>query len=451
MNDTIVAISTPLGVGAISIIRVSGDNALNIVSKIYKGKDLKQVKSHTINYGHIYESDKLIDEVLVTVMKKPNTFTREDVVEINSHGGIATTNKILELLLTNGCRLAEPGEFTKRAFLNGRIDLIEAEGVMDLINAKTEKQMELSINQVNGHTSKKIENLREELVKIIANINVNIDYPEYEDIPEVTNKDILNKLKNIENNIQEILLNSKDNQLIKEGIKTAIIGSPNVGKSSILNKLLDEEKAIVTDIPGTTRDIVEGNILINGIMLKIIDTAGIRKTDDYVENIGVEKSLKLINEADLIIYVLNNNEKLTNENIEILNKIKNKNHLVIINKIDLEKQLDDTIFDKDKVIKISALDNDCVDIIKNKLSNLFNLEELNNQDLTYLSSARSISLLNQSLNKLNEIKKALNNNLPIDFIELDLRKIWNLLGEIIGVTYTDELIDNLFSKFCLGK
>lgn len=451
MNDTIVAISTPLGVGAISIIRVSGDNALNIVSKIYKGKDLKQVKSHTINYGHIYESDKLIDEVLVTVMKKPNTFTREDVIEINSHGGIATTNKILELLLTNGCRLAEPGEFTKRAFLNGRIDLIEAEGIMDLISAKTEKQMELSINQVNGYTSKKIENLREELVKIIANINVNIDYPEYEDIPEVTNKDILNKLKNIENNIQEILLNSKDNQLIKEGIKTAIIGSPNVGKSSILNKLLDEEKAIVTDIPGTTRDIVEGNILINGIMLKIIDTAGIRKTDDYVENIGVEKSLKLINEADLIIYVLNNNEKLTNENIEILNKIKNKNHLIIINKIDLEKQLDDTIFDKDKQIKISALDNNCVDIIKNKISNLFNLEELNNQDLTYLSSARSISLLNQSLNKLNEIKEALNNNLPIDFIELDLRNIWNLLGEIIGVTYTDELIDNLFSKFCLGK
>ena len=451
MNDTIVAISTPLGVGAISIIRVSGDNALNIVSKIYKGKDLKEVKSHTINYGHIFELDKLIDEVLVSVMLKPNTFTREDVVEINSHGGIATTNKILELLLTNGCRLAEPGEFTKRAFLNGRIDLIEAEGVMDLINAKTEKQMELSINQVNGYTSKKIENLREELVKIIANINVNIDYPEYEDIPEVTNKDILNKLKNIENNIQEILLNSKDNQLIKEGIKTAIIGSPNVGKSSILNKLLDEEKAIVTDIPGTTRDIVEGNILINGIMLKIIDTAGIRKTDDYVENIGVEKSLKLINEADLIIYVLNNNEKLTNENIEILNKIKNKNHLIIINKIDLEKQLDDTIFDKDKQIKISALDNNCVDIIKNKISNLFNLEELNNQDLTYLSSARSISLLNQSLNKLNEIKEALNNNLPIDFIELDLRKIWNLLGEIIGVTYTDELIDNLFSKFCLGK
>ena len=451
MNDTIAAISTPLGIGAISIIRISGDNALNIVSKIYKGKDLNKVKSHTINYGHIYEFDKLIDEVLVTVMLKPNTFTREDVIEINSHGGIATTNKILELLLTNGCRLAEPGEFTKRAFLNGRIDLIEAEGVMDLINAKTEKSMELAVNQVNGYTSKKIENLREELVKIIANINVNIDYPEYEDIHEVTNNEIIDKLNYIENSIQDILNNSKDNQIIKEGIKTAIIGSPNVGKSSILNKLLDEEKAIVTDIPGTTRDIVEGTILINGIILKIIDTAGIRKTDDIVENIGVEKSLKLIDEADLIIYVLNNNEQLNKENIEILEKIKNKNYLIIINKIDLEKKLDDTILDSNKVIKISALHYNCVDIIKNKISNLFNLEELNNQDLTYLSSARSISLLNQSLTKLTEIKEALNNNLPIDFIELDLRNIWNLLGEIIGVTYSDELIDNLFSKFCLGK
>lgn len=451
MNDTIAAISTPLGVGAISIIRVSGEDAINIVSKIYKGKELNKVKSHTINYGHIFENNKLIDEVLVSVMLKPNTFTKENIVEINSHGGIATTNKILELLLSNGCRLAEPGEFTKRAFLNGRIDLIEAEAVMDLINAKTEKQVSIAVNQVNGYTSKKIEELREELVKIIANINVNIDYPEYEDIHEVTNNDILNKLNYIEENINNILNNSKDNQIIKEGIKTVIIGSPNVGKSSILNRLLDEEKAIVTNIPGTTRDIIEGTILINGIMLKIIDTAGIRKTDDFVENIGVLKSLKLINEAELIIYVLNNNEELNKDNLEILEKIKNKNYLIIINKIDLEKRIDDTIFDNNKLIRISALDSNCVETIKNKISNLFNLEEMNNQDLTYLSSARSISLLNQSIKKLNEIKNSINNNIPIDFIELDLRNIWNLLGEIIGVTYTDELIDKIFSKFCLGK
>ena len=451
MDDTIAAISTPLGVGAISIIRISGKNAISIVNKIFKGKDLTKVKTHTINYGHIYEEDKLVDEVLISIMLKPNTFTREDVVEINSHGGIATTNKILELVLSNGCRLAEPGEFTKRAFLNGRIDLIEAEGIMDLINAKTEKSMELAVNQVNGYTSTLIKKLREELVNIISNINVNIDYPEYEDIPEITNKEISNKLSNIENSIQNILKHSKDNQIIKEGIKTAIIGSPNVGKSSILNKLLDEEKAIVTDIPGTTRDIVEGNILVQGVMLKIIDTAGIRKTEDYVENIGVEKSLKLIDEADLIIYVLNNNEKINDQNLEILEKIKNKKYLIVINKIDLEKQIDDTIFDSNKVIRVSAFQNECVDIIKNKISSLFDLENLNNNDLSYISSARSIALLKQSLEKINDIKNALQNNLPIDFIEIDLRNIWNFLGEIIGSTYSDELIDKLFSQFCLGK
>ena len=451
MFDTIAAISTPLGVGAISIIRVSGENAIDIVSKIYKGKNLKEVKTHTLNYGHIIEDKKLIDEVLVSVMLKPNTFTREDVVEINSHGGIATTNKILELLLTNGCRLAEPGEFTKRAFLNGRIDLIEAEGVMDLINAKTEKSMELAVNQVNGYTSKLIKNLREQLISIIANINVNIDYPEYEDIKEVTNQDILNQINQIEESINNILKNSRDNQLINEGIKTAIIGKPNVGKSSILNKLLNEEKAIVTDIPGTTRDIVEGYILINGIMLKIIDTAGLRKTDDIVENIGVEKSLKILNQADLVLYVLNNNEPLEESDLEIINELKNRKYLIIINKMDLENKLDYSKLDNDKIIKISALDNSCVENIKNKISEIYNLEELNNKDLTYLSNARSISLLNQALQKLNEVKNSLDENLPIDFIEMDLREIWSNLGEIIGETYTEELIDQLFSKFCLGK
>jgi len=451
MFDTIAAISTPLGVGAISIIRVSGENAIDIVSKIYKGKNLKEVKTHTLNYGHIIEDKKLIDEVLVSVMLKPNTFTREDVVEINSHGGIATTNKILELLLTNGCRLAEPGEFTKRAFLNGRIDLIEAEGVMDLINAKTEKSMELAVNQVNGYTSNLIKNLREQLISIIANINVNIDYPEYEDIKEVTNQDILNQINQIEESIKNILKNSKDNQLINEGIKTAIIGKPNVGKSSILNKLLNEDKAIVTDIPGTTRDIVEGNILINGIMLKIIDTAGLRETDDIVENIGVEKSLKILNQADLVLYVLNNNEPLEESDLEIINELKNRKYLIIINKMDLENKLDYSKLDNNKIIKISALDNSCVENIKNKISEIYNLEELNNKDLSYLSNARSISLLNQALQKLNDVKHSLYEDLPIDFIEMDLRNIWSTLGEIIGETYKEELIDQLFSKFCLGK
>lgn len=451
MSDTIAAISTPLGVGAISIIRVSGKEAINIVSKIYKGKNLTKQKSHTLNYGHIFDGDKIIDEVLVSIMLEPNTFTRENIVEINSHGGIATTNKILELLLSNGCRLAEPGEFTKRAFLNGRIDLIEAEGVMDLINAKTEKSMELAINQVNGYTSFLIKQLREKLVKLISNINVNIDYPEYEDIKQVTNNDILSQIDYIYDEIANILKHAKDNQIINEGIKTVIVGSPNVGKSSILNKLLDYEKAIVTDIPGTTRDIVEGSILINGIELKIIDTAGIRKTNDLVENIGVEKSIKLIEEADLILFVLNNNEKLSKENLELYETIKEKNYLIIINKIDLDNKLDVSFFDKNRYVRISALDDECTEIIKNKISEIFNLAELNNKDLTYLSNARSISLLNQSLETLYEVKKSLNDNLPIDFIEIDLRSVWNMLGEIIGDSYTDELLDKIFSQFCLGK
>ena len=451
MNDTIAAISTPLGVGAVSIIRVSGEDSVRIVNKIFKGKDLTKQKTHTITYGYIHDNNKIIDEVLVSVMLSPKTFTRENVVEINAHGGIATTNKILEILLTNGCRLAEPGEFTKRAFLNGRIDLIEAEGIMDLINSKTEKSMELAVNQVNGQTSKLIKNLRQQILEILANINVNIDYPEYEDIKELTNNDILPNLNLIEESINNILRHSKDNQMIKEGIKTAIIGKPNVGKSSILNKLINEDKAIVTDIPGTTRDVVEGDILINGIILKIIDTAGIRKTNDIVENIGVEKSLKLLDEADLVIYVLNNNEKLDDDDFEIIDKLKNKNYIIIINKIDLPQLIDDSKLDQSKLIRLSALDDDCIELIKGKINELFNLEKFESKDLSYLSNARGISLLNQCLKKINEIKLAIFKNVPIDFIEIDLRNIWSLLGEIIGETYTDELIDQLFKQFCLGK
>ena len=340
MNDTIAAISTTMGVGAIAIIRVSGNTAIKIVNKIFKGCDLTKVNSHTINYGHIVDNNNIIDEVLVSIMKAPRTFTREDVVEINTHGGIAITNKVLELLLLNGCRLAEPGEFTKRAFLNGRIDLIEAEGVMDLINSKTEKSRKLAINQVNGEVSKLIKNLRQRIIEILANIEVNIDYPEYEDIEEMTNSMIFSNISDIEKQIKNILRHSENSKLIKDGIKTIIIGSPNVGKSSILNRLLNEEKAIVTDIAGTTRDIVEGQVTLNNICLNIIDTAGIRETEDKVEKIGVEKSLSLIDKADLVIVVLNGNEEISNEDLEILDRIKNKNNIVIVNKIDLENKLD---------------------------------------------------------------------------------------------------------------
>ena len=449
MNDTIAAISTTLGVGAIAIIRVSGDNSINIVNKIFKGKDLNKVDSNTINYGHIVDNDNIIDEVLVSVMRAPKTFTREDIVEINTHGGIAITNKVLELLLLNGCRLAEPGEFTKRAFLNGRIDLIEAEGVMDLINSKTEKSRKLAINQVNGEVSKLIKELRQQLIEILANIEVNIDYPEYEDIEEMTNSMIMSKTKLIETKIKNILNKSENGKIIKDGIKTVIIGSPNVGKSSILNRLLNEDKAIVTDIAGTTRDIVEGTISIDGVVLNIVDTAGIRETNDVVESIGVKKSLDLIDTADLILYVLNNNEILTKEELSVLDKIQDKNHIVIINKIDLTSKIDKSLIKN--YIEISIKNDIGIDNLRNKIKELFNLEQIEKDDFTYLSSARSISLLKKSLTSLESVKEGIKNKMPVDMIEIDLKQIWSTLGEIIGETYTDELIDQLFSQFCLGK
>ena len=449
MNDTIAAISTTLGVGAIAIIRVSGDKAIDIVNKIFKGKNLTNVESHTINYGYIVDNGKEIDEVLVSVMKSPKTFTCEDVVEINTHGGIAITNKVLELLLTHGCRLAEPGEFTKRAFLNGRIDLIEAEGVMDLINSKTEKSRKLAINQVNGEVSKLMKNLRQQIIELLANIEVNIDYPEYEDIEIMTINKIKEKTQDIELKLKNILDKSKDSKLIKDGIKTIIIGSPNVGKSSILNRLLNENKAIVTDIAGTTRDIVEGTISIDGIVLNIIDTAGIRKTDDLVEKIGVKKSLDLIEEADLILYVLNNNEIITKDELLVLDKIKNKNNIVIVNKIDLDNKLDKSILDN--YIELSVKDDIGIDKLRNKIKEMFNLDMIDKGDFTYLSSARSIALVKSALNSLESVNDGIKNNMPIDMVEIDLKQVWSILGEIIGETYSDELIDQLFSQFCLGK
>ena len=455
MNDTICAIATSQGVGAIAIIRVSGDEALEIVNKLFKGKDLTKVDSHTINYGKIIDptDNKIIDEVLVSVMLAPKTFTRENVVEINTHGGIASTNKVLELLLTNGCRLAEPGEFTKRAFLNGRIDLLEAEGVMDLINAKTDSQRDLAANQVTGKVSELINNLRSDLVQIISNINVNIDYPEYDDVDIITNDLLIPKIASLKERIKKILEESKNGQIIKEGLKTAIVGRPNVGKSSLLNALLEEEKAIVTDIAGTTRDIVEGQISINGVMLNIIDTAGIRETKDKVESIGVSKSLKTIDEADLVLLVLNNNEKLTPDIEELITKIKEKEYIIIINKCDLASKLDITNLnvDKSRFINMSIKDNQGIDALKNKIIELFNLNKLESADPTYLSNSRSISILRKCLISIEEIEQGLKDNQPIDMIELDIKNIWEQLGMINGTTYEEELLDEMFSRFCLGK
>jgi tRNA modification GTPase TrmE len=450
MNDTIAAISTALGIGAISIIRVSGKEAIAIVSKIWDGKDLSKQPSHTINYGKIVDNEEIIDEVLLSIMLAPKTFTTEDVIEINSHGGIATTNRILELLLVNGCRLAEPGEFTKRAFLNGRIDLIEAEGIMDLISAKTDKSRALALNQMSGNVSTMINELRKKIVEVVANIEVNIDYPEYKDIEVMTIEQVSNSVEYIEREIKKILSRAETGTLIKDGIKTVIVGKPNVGKSSILNKLLEEEKAIVTDIAGTTRDIVEGDISIGGIILHMIDTAGIRETNDLVESIGVKKSLDLIESAELVLFVLNNNEEIIDEEIEILNKIGDKPAIIIVNKNDLPTNLNELKTDK-PIIYMSTINNNGVDELRNKIKELFNLEQLERDDYTYLSSARSISLLKLANTSLNEVKKGIEQKTPIDMIEIDLKNVWSLLGEITGETYSEELIDQLFSQFCLGK
>lgn len=448
MNDTIAAISTTTGIGAISIIRLSGPESLEIASKVFT-KDLTKVETHTIHYGYIKNNDEKIDEVLVSVMKAPKTFTKEDIVEINCHGGIATTNKVLEILLNNGARLAEPGEFTKRAFLNGRIDLLEAEATMDLISSKSDKARKMSLNTLTGETSNLIKDLRSDIVGIISNIEVNIDYPEYEDIEVLTNEKILPEIQKFKEKLEKIIKKSQDSKVIKEGIKVGIIGKPNVGKSSLLNSLLEEEKAIVTNIPGTTRDIVEGTIILDNVILNIIDTAGIRESDDIVEKIGIEKSLTIINEADLVIFILNNNEKITAEEKELLEKLKDKKKIIVINKIDLENKLDKSILDN--YIEISAKENIGIEKIKDEIKRLFNLGELEASDLTYMSNARSISLLGKSLNNINDAINEINNNSPIDIVEFHLKDAWNNLGEIIGETYTDELLDELFSRFCLGK
>lgn len=454
MEDTICAIATSQGIGAIAIIRVSGPNSIKIVNKLFKGKNLEEVPTHTINYGFIIDlNGQKIDEVLVSVMRSPKTFTTEDVVEINTHGGIAPTTKVLELLLENGCRLAEPGEFTKRAFLNGRIDLLEAEAVMDMINAKTEAQRSLATNQITGKVSNLINDLRSDMVQIISNINVNIDYPEYDDVDIITNDILIPKIKKLKKRITEILKESENGKIIKNGIQTAIIGRPNVGKSSLLNALLEEDKAIVTEIAGTTRDIVEGQISLNGFLLNIIDTAGIRDTTDKIEAIGVEKSKKIMNQADLILFVLNNNEELTSDEITLLKQLKSKKYLLIINKVDLENKLDisQIPLDNPKFVKMSLKNNQGLNNLKNEITNLFQLSKIETKDPTYLSNTRSISILKQCLNSISDIEKSLTENKPIDMIEMDIKNIWELLGTINGSTYEEELLDEMFSRFCLGK
>lgn len=451
MNDTIVAISTALGKGAISVIRLSGKESIQIVNKCFKGKDLTSVDSHTINFGYIVDGSKVIDQVLISVMKAPKTYTREDVVEINCHGGIAATNKVLELMILNGARLAEPGEFTKRAFLNGRIDLVEAEAVMDIVNAKTEGARKLSINQLEGRLTKIIREFRQKLLELLANVEVNIDYPEYEDIEVVTIDKIKEQVKVMKDSITEIVKESENRKIIKEGINVAIVGKPNVGKSSILNRLLGENKAIVTDIAGTTRDIVEGSISLNGIELNFIDTAGIRETTDIVEKYGVEKSINEINKADLVILVLNNNEEITLDDKELIERVKDKKYITVINKKDLDKKLNIEELNLSNIIYTDTVSTDGIESLKNKIIELFNLDEIESGNMDIFTNTRQITLAKECLPILNDVESGIENNVPVDMVSIDIKRIWTILGEILGENYSEELIDQLFSQFCLGK
>ena len=450
MNDTIVAISTALGVGAISIVRLSGNDAINIVNKCFEGKDLTKVDSHTIHYGFIKNETERIDEVLVSVMRAPKTYTTEDIVEINCHGGIITTKQVLETMLNSGARLAEPGEFTKRAFLNGRIDLVESEAIMDLIESKSSEAKKMALSQLYGDLSKLITSFRDRLKNLLSSIEVNIDYPEYYDIEIVTEEKIAKEIKSMKEELKNLIEKSKSSSIIKNGIQTVILGRPNVGKSSILNKLLDEEKAIVTNVAGTTRDIVEGQTYIDGILIKFIDTAGIRKTDDIVEKIGVEKSLKAVEDADLIILVLNNNEELTAEDLEILEKTKDKQRIIVINKKDLERniKLPENL---ENVVETDTNSIEGIDSLKSKIKEMFNLEKITTKDYTYLSNSRQISLITKAYQSILSAEKSLNKSLPIDLIAIDLKECFDLLGQVIGISYTDEIIDNLFENFCVGK
>lgn len=455
--DTITAISTPKGEGAIAIVRISGDEAVQIANRLFKEKDLNKVDTHTIHYGHLVDPDSgtIIEEVMVSVLRTPKTFTREDIIEINCHGGIFSVNKVLELVLSQGARLAEPGEFTKRAFLNGRIDLSQAEAVMDLIRSKTDKAMAIAMNQVEGRLSNLVKGLRQSLLEILAHIEVNIDYPEYDDVEEMTNSVLIEKARYVRSEIQKLLETSKQGKILREGLSTVIIGRPNVGKSSLLNTLVQESKAIVTDIPGTTRDVIEEYVNVRGVPLRLIDTAGIRETKDVVEAIGVERSKKVLNLADLVLFVLNNNEPLTEEDKTLFEQMHEKDVIVIINKTDLEQKLNldevKQLVGDSTIVTTSLKEEKGVDDLEKAIANLYFEGSIEAGDLTYLSNARHIALLKQAERTIDDAIEAMKSGMPIDLIQIDLTRAWELLGEIIGDTVQESLINQLFSQFCLGK
>ncbi|WP_282174270.1 tRNA uridine-5-carboxymethylaminomethyl(34) synthesis GTPase MnmE [Cytobacillus firmus] len=458
--DTIAAISTPMGEGAIAIVRLSGDQAFDIADLLFRGvggKRLKNVASHTIHYGHIVDpkTEQIAEEVMVSAMKGPKTFTKEDVIEINCHGGLVSVNRVLQLLLNNGARLAEPGEFTKRAFLNGRIDLSQAEAVMDLIRAKTDRAMNVALGQMEGRLSKLIQKLRQEILEILAHVEVNIDYPEYDDVEEMTHHMLMEKASYVKKEIEKLLQTSQQGKILREGLSTVIVGRPNVGKSSLLNSLVHENKAIVTDIPGTTRDVIEEYVNVRGVPLRLVDTAGIRETEDIVERIGVEKSRQVLKEADLILLVLNYSDELTSEDENIFKAVEGMDVIVIVNKTDLDQKIDMNrvreLSKHHKLVTTSLLEDQGVDDLEEAIASLFFAGSIEAGDMTYVSNTRHIALLNQAQNAIDEAMQGVEMGTPIDIVQIDLTRTWELLGEIIGESVHESLIDQLFSQFCLGK
>ena len=457
--DTIAAISTAPGEGAIGIVRISGDLAISIASSIYQcgTKQLEEQKTHTIHYGHIVDpkSGEVYDEVMVSVLRAPKTFTREDIVEINCHGGIVAINRVLQLVLRMGARLAEPGEFTKRAFLNGRIDLSQAEAVMDLIRAKTDKSMQLAMRQLDGQLSHLIQNLRQEILNTLAQVEVNIDYPEYDDVEEMTLQLLREKTQQVLQGIRALLNTASQGKILRDGLKTAIVGRPNVGKSSLLNVLLREEKAIVTDIAGTTRDTIEEYVNVRGVPLQLIDTAGIRETDDVVEKIGVERSRKALKEADFVLLLLNQSETLQEEDIRLLETTKGMKRIILFNKTDLPSKLskeDIAPYAKEEeIVTTSMLNKEGIDQLEEKIAGYFFQGQMNERDATYLSNTRHIALLEKAEQALVEVQNGIEMEMPVDLIQIDFTRAWDLLGEITGDSVQDELLTQLFSQFCLGK
>ncbi|WP_439846657.1 tRNA uridine-5-carboxymethylaminomethyl(34) synthesis GTPase MnmE [Bacillus subtilis] len=458
--DTIAAISTPMGEGAIAIVRLSGPEAIQIADKIYKGpkgKTLSSVESHTIHYGHIVDrpSDRVVEEVMVSVLKAPRTFTREDVIEINCHGGIVTVNQVLQLALREGARLAEPGEFTKRAFLNGRIDLSQAEAVMDLIRAKTDRAMNVAMNQMEGRLSALVRRLRSEILETLAHVEVNIDYPEYDDVEEMTHQILVEKATAVKKEIEALLRTSEQGKILREGLSTVIIGRPNVGKSSLLNSLVHEAKAIVTDIPGTTRDVIEEYVNVRGVPLRLVDTAGIRETEDIVERIGVERSRQVLKEADLILLVLNYSEELSEEDVKLFEAVEGMDVIVILNKTDLEAKIDTErvreLANERPVVTTSLLKEEGINDLEEAIQSLFYTGAIESGDLTYVSNTRHISILQQAKRAIEDALSGIEQDVPIDMVQIDLTRCWELLGEIIGDSVHESLIDQLFSQFCLGK